>query len=393
MKITEIITELFNKSTVPWEWKFRGSEEAFARFTINGVPYRFYAYSRGDANVWEVEFSAVKSNGLGNEYDITGTGSAALVMSTVVDILRSFLLEYKDKILQLKFEANEVSRQDLYARMVQRLLPNWEMTRFYNGEQFVLTHPDLEAMQQAAMNRNTNESADQEYPPRKLVSKPVRKSTLTISQFTQNFMDEHGVGVRELLHGLCEDFADEFIDEFGGTMYVTHDEDSRFGNYYHFFMQLGNKFYDGGTPNGVSSWRALSSIKPYFVNEAVNTRGFIAGFKKTKPILNGEFTLVATPGHIGYGVPVHGATSDKFRIVALTNDGDQVGIVDFVRTDDEDSDYIYADSVTVQSNYQRMGIASEMYKFARELGNDIQPATKQTAMGRDFWSKTDHSAK
>lgn len=128
------------------------------------------------------------------------------------------------------------------------------------------------------------------------------------------------------------------------------------------------------------------------ITEAVNTRGFVAGFKRSKPILGGDYTLVATPGFLGYGAPRHGATSNNFRITALDSSGQQVGLVDFVRTADTDEhDAIFADSLEVMPSHRRRGIASEMYKFARELGNDIQPSSRQTAMGRDFWSKRDHS--
>lgn len=41
--------------------------------------------------------------------------------------------------------------------------------------------------------------------------------------------------------------------------------------------------------------------------------------------------------------------------------------------------------VQVSQNYQRQGIASAMYNFARELGNDIVPSPAQTEMGKAFW--------
>lgn len=100
--------------------------------------------------------------------------------------------------------------------------------------------------------------------PKKLVSRPIKKTRLTVAEFRDSYMERHGVGVRQLLHGDCEEFADEFIATFGGTMYVTP-EDERFGNYYHFFMQLSDRFYDGASPEGVADWRELPSIKEYFL--------------------------------------------------------------------------------------------------------------------------------
>ena len=43
-------------------------------------------------------------------------------------------------------------------------------------------------------------------------------------------------------------------------------------------------------------------------------------------------------------------------------------------------------TVYVSPEYQRQGIASAMYNFARELGNEIQPSTNQTAQGKAFWA-------
>lgn len=127
MRASQFITELFNTPR-SWTWAFKGSEEAFARFWVEDVPYLFQAYnSPRNPRIWEIEFSVsdgpVKTSK--KEYDLTGTGNAALVMSTVVGIMKEFLSEYKDKVDVLKFSADEESRRALYARMMRRLLPDW----------------------------------------------------------------------------------------------------------------------------------------------------------------------------------------------------------------------------------------------------------------------------
>jgi len=43
--------------------------------------------------------------------------------------------------------------------------------------------------------------------------------------------------------------------------------------------------------------------------------------------------------------------------------------------------------VQVNPKYQRQGIASAMYNFARMLGNDVMPGVAQTAQGEAFWKK------
>jgi GNAT superfamily N-acetyltransferase len=49
-------------------------------------------------------------------------------------------------------------------------------------------------------------------------------------------------------------------------------------------------------------------------------------------------------------------------------------------------DHMEVSTVQVATEYQRQGIASAMYNFARELGNDVLPSRNQTDMGKSFWS-------
>lgn len=47
--------------------------------------------------------------------------------------------------------------------------------------------------------------------------------------------------------------------------------------------------------------------------------------------------------------------------------------------------HMFAGMAQVQTDYQKLGIAREMYKFAQELGNDIKPSDVQTKQGRSMW--------
>jgi hypothetical protein len=51
-----------------------------------------------------------------------------------------------------------------------------------------------------------------------------------------------------------------------------------------------------------------------------------------------------------------------------------------------DRDHMEVSVVSVADEYQRQGIASAMYNFARELGNEIQPSKNRTPMGKAFWA-------
>jgi ribosomal protein S18 acetylase RimI-like enzyme len=122
------------------------------------------------------------------------------------------------------------------------------------------------------------------------------------------------------------------------------------------------------------------------VTELVNDKVFYTDFNKQKPILNGQYILHASAGYVGYGSN-NGYKSEQFRIVAKTATGVEVGWVNFENKDGK----LEALDLSIQPAHRRKGIATEMYKFARELGNDIAPSKLQTSMGKQFWSQKNHS--
>lgn len=120
--------------------------------------------------------------------------------------------------------------------------------------------------------------------------------------------------------------------------------------------------------------------------EKVNEKLFYQGYTETREILDGKYKLVATAGYVGYGAKP-GFKSKQFRIVAKTDKGAEIGWVNFENKDG----HLEALDLSIQAAHRRKGIATEMYKFARELGNDIAPSKLQTGMGKLFWSEKDHS--
>jgi hypothetical protein len=150
MRATEFITEVFQSGKKNWEWKFRGSEEAIANFTVGGRTYQWVAYSHvriKNPTKWEIQFRLLREDNDPDELDVfgtTGTGNSAEVLSTAVDITRAFLKEYGDKVLEITFNAKENSRIGLYAKMINRLLPDWDLHQRYgstHGMEFYLTNP------------------------------------------------------------------------------------------------------------------------------------------------------------------------------------------------------------------------------------------------------------
>lgn len=124
------LNELFTGKK-DWEWAFRGSEEVVADFKVGNIPYRFTAYSvPEDPSDWEIEFRDARQDAK-SAFGITGSGNAAQVFGTVVDILREFLASRPDVTI-LRFSAEEPSRQALYKRMLSRLLPKWDVRVQHN---------------------------------------------------------------------------------------------------------------------------------------------------------------------------------------------------------------------------------------------------------------------
>lgn len=139
------LTELFGSqdTTKTWEWTHFDDDTVEATFTVGDVPYRFVAYQDTDESPgdWEVEFVTKKLAPGVSPFGVTGTGRASEVFSTVVNIMREFINKKGKSIRRIAFAAKEGSRQDLYVRMVRRLLPDWIFEQ--KGPAFYLTRPGL----------------------------------------------------------------------------------------------------------------------------------------------------------------------------------------------------------------------------------------------------------
>lgn len=135
----ESIRELFDGGK-DWKWTYQDKNQASAEFTVGDVYYTFMAGQDPDEapGDWDIEFAAKKEAGTAS-WGVTGTGNSAQVFGTVVEIMKAFIASKKASIRRMTFAAKEDSRQGLYARMVKRLLPKWNLEQ--KGEAFVLTRP------------------------------------------------------------------------------------------------------------------------------------------------------------------------------------------------------------------------------------------------------------
>jgi len=137
MPVPATISELFQPGK-DWEWEFRGSEEAFASFNVGDVEYLWSAsvQNKRDPTQWTLAFRQRGQDDQDKMFGMTGTGNSSEVISTVVDITREFLKQYGDKVLEIKFSSAGDSRTSLYAKMVQRLLPDWNLSKRKVGNEF-----------------------------------------------------------------------------------------------------------------------------------------------------------------------------------------------------------------------------------------------------------------
>jgi hypothetical protein len=146
MRASEFITELF-KPGKDWKWSRLGASIASAFFKVGGREYLWQAFTGSNPKKWEIQFRLVRNPEVDSDnldlYGKTGTGNSAQVLSTAVDITRAFIKEYGiDRVEEITFNAKEDSRIGLYAKMIQRLLPNWDLHQKYtkdNGMEYHLT--------------------------------------------------------------------------------------------------------------------------------------------------------------------------------------------------------------------------------------------------------------
>ena len=114
---------------------------------------------------------------------------------------------------------------------------------------------------------------------------------------------------------------------------------------------------------------------------AINPEVFREGFQKIKEVAGKGIRLIAYAPRIG-DVPV-------FRISARNDRGIEIGFANFITTRGGLKDISERDLISaltgVKDGHRRQGVATEIYKFAHELGNDIVPSHTQTLQGKAMW--------
>ena len=187
-----------------WKWTYQDKNQAMAEFTVGDVHYTFSAGQDPDEapGDWDIEFAAKKEAGTAS-WGVTGTGNSAQVFGTVVEIMKAFITSKKASIRRMTFAAKEDSRQGLYARMVKRLLPKWNLEQ--NGEAFVLTRPGGLVFWVYSVEAPYNK-----IPPVKVKANSAKEAEQIVLTTMPEFKgaDLMGMGASKNKPDLSENFAD-----------------------------------------------------------------------------------------------------------------------------------------------------------------------------------------
>lgn len=110
-----------------------------------------------------------------------------------------------------------------------------------------------------------------------------------------------------------------------------------------------------------------------FIIEEINPDVLDPRFSHTQEIGDYTYTAALEPDRFH--------KKDLF-VIRCYDDGKMIGQAKFYTTF---GDSLVSALTTVQPNYQKSGIASTMYAYARMLGNTIEPSASQLPPGKKMW--------
>jgi hypothetical protein len=141
-----ILYELFNQP-LSWQWDraSSGDGEEYATFSTNTTPYHV-SFIRHDgaedegADVWSVEFG-VDGVDPKESMGVTGSGEAAVVFATVVDIIRAFMRSHR--AIFLVFSAGGASRVNCTTEWSKLCLQKWRSNEAIVAIHCIESKPNL----------------------------------------------------------------------------------------------------------------------------------------------------------------------------------------------------------------------------------------------------------
>lgn len=115
------LTEIFDNPT-QINWSKQTNTDWIGSFNIKDKRYTIKMI-RDKGTPWEVSFDLIRNNKA--TQDITGTGDAALVFSTVLNGMNQWMKSTNPESFAIS--AREPNRQSLYRRMLKMLPKVWEV--------------------------------------------------------------------------------------------------------------------------------------------------------------------------------------------------------------------------------------------------------------------------
>ena len=132
----------------------------------------------------------------------------------------------------------------------------------------------------------------------------------------------------------------------------------------------------------------------YNVNEKINPSVVEKDFKAEKTI---DIKDIGPIKLQAYNISTD--HPQQFKVDVINPAGDKIGYFRFIVLDyipepkykvfsmfkKKNDPYVVAGNVSVWADYQKKGIATEVYKWIKSMGNDIKPSSTQTAAGKAMW--------
>ena len=130
-----ILLELFDK-TVEWEILHDTRKELLVHFIIGELTYEVNIDSKWTADIelyephevfrdaWEIHFAVSDHENYFSDEQITGTGNAIVVFTTVLEIVSHAIDSKNIQTLSFTATSDEPSRVKLYDRMVKKMISN-----------------------------------------------------------------------------------------------------------------------------------------------------------------------------------------------------------------------------------------------------------------------------
>lgn len=112
MKLNELMNSVYD-----YEFQDETSDKSVALFKTedgSNVLVKFEYWDNPEC--WEIDF---RRDG---KFDITGTGDAPKILSTVITIIKHFIREEKPKFFSFSANKKETSRVSLYDKLAKRII-------------------------------------------------------------------------------------------------------------------------------------------------------------------------------------------------------------------------------------------------------------------------------